>query len=330
MDKRFAELERSRLIIKPLAERKHNLSVANILNLEPAICDHRALWDVASRIYAAKACNSSVVLMMGAHVLRSGVQRYLIDMMERGYISCIAMNGAGVIHDFEFALVGATTESVEHYIRDGQFGLWLETGRINDIVTEAAKNGRGLGEAVGRIIEEEAFPHKNISLLAAGYRLQIPITIHVSIGCDIVHEFPNCNGAAYGETSYTDFLRFAKILEFLEDGVVMNFGSAVMAPEIYLKALAMARNISNQEGKRISKFTTLVCDLVNLPDDYHIEPSRDNPAYYFRPWKTMLVRTVADGGKSFYVQGRHAETITQLWTSVTKIEETSSEQFRAE
>lgn len=263
-------------------------------------------------------------------MLRSGVQRYLIDMMERGCFSCIAMNGSGVIHDFEFALVGATTENVEHYIRNGQFGLWQETGRINDIVTEAAKEGRGLGEAVGRIIEEERFPHKDISLLAAGHRLQIPITIHVGIGYDIVHELPNCNGAAYGETSYTDFLRFAKILEFLEDGVVMNFGSTVMAPEIYLKALAMARNVANQEGKRISRFTTLVCDLVNLPDDYHTEPSRDNPAYYFRPWKTMLVRTVADGGESFYVQGCHADTITQLWTLFNKIEVTSSEQLRTE
>ena len=330
MERSFPELDRSRIVIKPLAKRKHDLSVANILDLEPVICDHQALGDVASRIYAAKVCSSSVVLMMGAHVLRSGVQRYLIDLMERGYISCIAMNGAGMIHDYEFALVGATTESVEHYIRNGQFGLWQETGRINDIVTAAARKRQGLGEAVGRTIEEEAFPHKDISLLAAGYRLHIPITVHVSIGCDIVHELPNCNGAAYGETSYTDFLRFAKTIEFLENGVVMNFGSAVMAPEIYLKALAMARNISNQEGRQISRFTTLVCDLFNLPNDYHTEPSRDNPAYYFRPWKTMLVRTVADGGKSFYVQGRHAETITQLWTNLINIKETSRQAFRVD
>jgi len=140
----------------------------------------------------------------------------------------------------------------------------------------------------------------------------------VGIGYDIVHEFPNCDGAAYGATSYTDFLRFAKILESLEGGVVMNFGSAVMAPEIFLKALSMVRNVARQEGRQICHFTTLVCDLLNLPDNYHEEPSKDNPYYYFRPWKTMLVRTVADGGESFYVKGHHAESIPALWTAINE------------
>jgi len=163
------------------------------------------LGSVASKIIAAKKRGAAVVLMMGAHVLRSGVQRYLIDLMERGYISCIAMNGAGAVHDYEFALIGATTESVACYIRDGRFGLWQETGRINDIVSEAAKNDMGLGEAVGSVIEEERFPHRDISIFAAGYRPGIPVTVHVGIGYDILHEFPNCDGAAYGATSYTDF-----------------------------------------------------------------------------------------------------------------------------
>jgi len=239
--------------------------------------------------------------------------------MERGYLSCIAINGAGVIHDFEFALIGATTENVAHYIREGYFGLWEETGRINDIVTLAAKNNVGLGEAVGHVIEEERFPYRDISILAAGYRLCIPVTVHVGVGYDIVHQFPNCDGAAYGKTSYIDFLKFTKALESLEEGVVMNFGSAVMAPEIYLKALSMVRNVARQEGRRICHFTTLVCDLVDLPDNYHNEPSKDNPYYYFRPWKTMLSRTVADGGKSFYVQGRHAETIPDLRNAINEL-----------
>jgi len=236
--------------------------------------------------------------------------------MERGWLSVLAMSGAGVIHDFEFALVGATTESVARYIREGQFGLWQETGRINDIVAAAAQDRLGLGEAVGRKIVEDGFPHRDISVLAAGYRLGIPITVHVGIGYDIVHEHPNCDGAAYGATSYTDFLRFAKVLESLQGGVVMNFGSAVMAPEVFLKALAMVRNLARQDGGEITKFTTLVCDLKELPKSYRQEASREDSAYYFRPWKTMLVRSVAEGGESYYLQGHHATTIPQLWTAL--------------
>jgi hypothetical protein len=213
-------------------------------------------------------------------------------------------------------LIGATTESVSRYIQEGQFGLWQETGRINDIVAAAAQNRLGLGEGVGQVIEEEGFPHRDISVLAAGYRLGIPITVHVGIGYDIVHEHPNCDGAAYGATSYTDFLRFTKVLEKLQGGVVMNFGSAVMGPEVFLKGLAMVRNVARQQGRQISQFTTLVSDLQKLPETYHHEAPKEDPAYYFRPWKTMLVRTVTDGGESFYVQGPHATTIPQLWTAL--------------
>ncbi len=271
---------------------------------------------IASRIVVAQSRNAAVVLMMGAHVLRAGVQRYIIDLMERGYLSCIAVNGACVIHDYEFALIGDTTESVAHYIRDGRFGLWRETGRINDIVSQAASDGIGLGESVGRAIEEERLPHRDISVFAAGYRLGIPVTVHVGIGYDIVHEHPNCDGAAYGATSYKDFLRFTHVLESLEGGVLMNFGSAVMAPEVYLKALAMVRNAAGREGREIKRFATLVCDLLELPASYHQEAPRGDPSYYYRPWKTMLVRTIEDGGESFYVRGHHRETLAELWTSI--------------
>jgi hypothetical protein len=238
-------------------------------------------------------------------------------MMEQGLISCLATNGAGVIHDYELALIGATTESVARYIREGQFGLWKETGRINDIVSRAAQEGMGLGEAVGRAIEHGGLPHGHTSVFAAAYRFGIPATVHVGIGYDIIHEHANCDGAALGATSYRDFLRFTQVLEDLEGGVVMNFGSAVMAPEVFLKALAMVRNVAHQEGRSISNFRTLVCDLRDLPDDYRCEASKETPGYYFRPWKTMLVRTVAEGGRSTYVRGYHAETIPQLWTALS-------------
>ena len=313
---RFPEFDRSRLRLHKLADRQHDLSHTAISPLVPSSDVPAPYPAIARKIIQAKGLRASVVLMMGAHVLRAGVQRYLIDFMEKGRLSCIALNGAGVIHDYEFALAGATTESVARYIQDGRFGLWQETGRINDIVSDAAACGLGLGEAVGKVIEEEHFPGRDISILAAAYRFGIPVTVHVGIGYDITHEHPNFDGAAYGATSYKDFLRFAKVLENLENGVVMNFGSAVMGPEVFLKALAMVRNVAAQEGRKIVNFATLVCDLAELPPNYVQEPCKSNPQYYFRPWKTMLVRTVNDGGESFYVQGNHADTIPYLWNAV--------------
>ncbi len=308
--------DRSDLKIKEISKRKNELTLKSVLPLQKVSIVHPTFNKVAFKIKQAKSLNASMILMMGAHVIRSGVQRYIIDLMEKEYISCISMNGACVIHDYEFALINATTESVASYIKDGHFGFWKETGRINDIVNDAYKNDMGIGYAVGSVIENEKFPHHQFSVLAAGYRLGIPVTVHVGIGCDIVHQFPNCNGSAYGHTSYIDFLKFTKVMEKLEKGVVMNFGSSVMAPEVYLKALSMVRNSARQYGRIISDFTTLVCDLVDLPSDYEQEPSKDNPLYYFRPWKTMLVRTVSDGGESYYIKGTHAETIPQLWSGL--------------
>jgi hypothetical protein len=314
--------DRNKLCLKPLLEREHGLDITIVKDLDAYNFTNTSgtFYAVAERIIRAKENRSATILFMGAHVIRSGVQKYIIDLMERGYLSCVAMNGAGIIHDFEFALIGATTESVAKYISEGQFGLWRETCQINDIINKAYKDSLGMGEAIGKSINEGDFKYKDISILAAGFRLKIPITVHVGIGYDIIHECPNCNGAATGETSYRDFLYFAKVLEGLEGGVVMNFGSAVMAPEVFLKALSMARNVAHQRGKYIKHFTTLVCDLHELPDNFDIEPDKDNPAYYFRPWKTMLVRTVADGGKSFYIKGKHSDTIPALWTAINEEE----------
>ncbi|MDA8077643.1 MAG: hypothetical protein M0Z79_01775 [Nitrospiraceae bacterium] len=313
--------DRKRLRLKPLRERVHDLHIGMVKPLEPAAPFHPSLVSVARRIASARSHGRAVVMIIGGHVIRSGVQRYVIDMLERGYLSCIAMNGSVMIHDFEFALAGATTESVARYIADGQFGLWEETGIINDIVNQAGCRGDlGMGAAVGRAIVEGDFPHKDLSVLAACYRRGLPATVHVGIGYDIIHEHPNFDGAAAGATSYRDFLAFTSVLEGLEGGVVMNFGSAVMAPEVFLKALSMARNASHAEGREIKRFTALVCDLYPLPEDLASEPCRDEPAYYFRPWKTMLVRTVAGGGEGFYVRGRHADTIPALWTALREVD----------
>jgi len=317
---RYPSFNRADIKIKPLSDRKHDLQISTIseLNFNKNNMDNK-FENIAQNIIHAKQNQSSIILMMGGHVIRAGVQKYLIDLMEKGFISCLAMNGAGMIHDFEFALIGATTESVARYIQEGQFGLWKETGQINDYINHGYKNGLGMGEAVGQAILEGDFRYKDISLLATGYRLKIPITVHVGIGYDIIQEHPNCDGAATGATSYRDFLYFAKVVENLEGGVVMNFGSAVMAPEVFLKALSMARNVAHQHGKSIKNFAALVCDIQELPDDFHKEPSKDDPAYYFRPWKTLLVRTVADGGESYYIKGKHEDTIPALWRAINEI-----------
>ncbi|MBR34836.1 MAG: hypothetical protein CMH78_05105 [Nitrospinae bacterium] len=320
----FPIFNKRHLTLKPLSERKNNLSLSSINQLGNVnVSDiNEGIKQTAEHIIYTQKKGASTILMMGAHVIRSGVQNYLIDLMEREYISCLAMSGAGIIHDFEFAMMGATTESVAHYIKNGQFGLWKETGILNDIINHAYKKDEktGMGYAVGRAIAEGDFHHKKISLLAAGYRLNIPVTVHVGIGYDIIHEHPNCDGAATGALSYNDFLRFAFVIENLENGVVMNFGSSVMAPEVFLKALSMARNITHQKGTVIKHFTTLVCDLYNLPRNYRKEPPKDSPAYYFRPCKTMLVRTVAEGGESYYVKGNHEYTIPALWVAINEAE----------
>jgi hypothetical protein len=252
---------------------------------------------------------------MGAHVIRAGVARQLIDLMERGLITHVGMNGAGPIHDYELARIGATCESVARYIRSGEFGLWRETGEINNIVKAGAAAGMGLGESIGRAILDGSaadFPHKDTSVLAAGVRLGVPVTVHVGIGYDIVHEHPNCDPAAYGTASYRDFLTVCDTVNRLEGGVFLCFGSAVMGPEVYLKALSMARNVAHQEGRRIANFTTAAFDLIEIEGEWQTEAPKSNPQYYYRPWKTILVRTVADGGESFYVCGDHRQTLPWL------------------
>jgi hypothetical protein len=318
----FPQFDRSRLRIKPLAERQHDLTLSHLLPLDekPPPFDHAALAILGERLLAARKAGAARLLLMGAHVLRAGLSRHLIDLMERGFIDHIAMNGAGPIHDWEFALIGATTESVARYVSTGEFGLWHETGRINDEIRAGAAAGLGLGEALGRKILDGDFPNKAISVLAAAVRLNVPVTVHVGVGYDIIHEHANCDGAALGLASYRDFLILAQTITRLEGGVALNFGSAVMGPEVYLKALAMARNVAHQEGRHIRRFTTAVFDLIPIESDTRSEAPKSDPRYYYRPWKTILARTVADGGESFYVCGDHRVTLPHLRLAALRAE----------
>ncbi len=312
----FKQFDRSRLTLKPLSERDHDLARDCLVYPDSPYprCENRALPVLAQRVREAARSGRPVILMLGAHVLRRGAAPLLIDLMERRLVSHIALNGAGAIHDFELAMIGQTCESVARYVRSGEFGLWAESGGINGAALDAQREGIGLGEAIGRKIMAERFPYAATSVLAAGYSLGVPVTVHVAIGQDIVHEHPNFDGAATGAASYADFLVFTESVCGLEGGVMLSIGTAVMGPEVYLKALAMARNVAAQEGRAIRHFTTGVFDLVPLDEEgpWREAPKTD-PSYYFRPYKTILVRTVADGGESHYVRGDHGSTVPTLY-----------------
>ena len=314
MASRYEQFDRSRLKMHSLAERGNLVDLDFVLKLgdAPQAFEHPRLAAVADAIAAARGRGAPVVLMMGAHVIKQGLSRYVCDLIRRGWVSVVACNGACAIHDYELARIGATSESVAENIMDGRFGMWSETGELNEVIKGAAADGLGFGEALGRHVAQSDYPHKDVSIFAAAWQAAVPATVHVGIGYDIIHQHPNCDGAAVGAASYHDFLVFAKVIESLEGGVVLCYGTAIMGPEVYLKALSMARNVAAQQGRQIRHFTSAVFDLVDLGDDLASEAGKDTPQYYYRPFKTVLVRTVRDGGTSHYIRGDHRATLPAL------------------
>lgn len=325
----YKKLDRHDLKTLPLSQRQSKMSVNDILPLDyEAQDDNRGIEELAKKIIEAQKSGAEVIWLMGAHVLRQGNSRFIIDLMERGVISHIAANAAVAIHDFELSFLGSTLEDVEFYIKDGRFGNWEETGRyLNEAVVRGFRNGMGFGEAIGALIEREEcgpMPYKGISIFARAFKLGIPITVHKGIGYDITDQHPSADFSAIGKTSGDDFLIFAKSVSHLEGGVFLSLGSAVMGPEVYLKVLSMARNLASQKNKEIRHFTTAVFDLVPLGDwqadndvaNYKKPGVMGSSRYYFRPLKTILVRTVKDGGKSFYIEGDFKKTIPGLYKSI--------------
>ena len=320
----YCKFDRAQLTILPLSQREHKMTVADVYSLdaETPPYENENLPVIADRIVEAHRQGKQVIWMMGAHVMRRGNSRFIINLMERGVITHLATNGACAIHDFELALIGVTLEDVERYIRDGKFGNWEETGRyLNEAIIQGYRDKIGLGEAVGRLIQENRagvrFPHREISMFAAAYRLEIPSTVHKGIGYDIIDQHPSADYAAMGYTTGEDFLRFAHTVSKLEDGVFLNLGSAVMGPEVYLKTLSMARNIAAQRGEEIRHFTTANFDLIDFPD-FRDEGAPTEAHYYHRPKKTILVRTVKDGGDSYHISGDFDRTVPQLYRLVIK------------
>ncbi len=333
------EFDRTTLKLLPLAERVHDTHREAVMlypdGPRPLLFVHQAIPELADTILMARQRHSSIIFACGAHVLRSGNGPLLIDLMRRGLLTNLALNGAGSIHDFEMAMIGATCESVAKYVSEGQFGLWNETSYYNDAIVAGAKDGLGVGDSLGRWIVEHDFPYAETSVLAMAWKMRqgtaersdiAPVvTVHIAFGQDIVHEHPNFDPAATGVATYRDFLTFTDAVTRLESGVFLNIGTAVMGPEVYLKALAMARNVAQQQTppRSIRHFTTAVFDMADLGSDIHTVAPKNDPRYYFRPFKTVLVRTVADGGHSFYVRGEHRATVPALYDAIRTRDETT-------
>jgi hypothetical protein len=276
-------------------------TIAEFLDSLPGFLAGRDFREFLALAARARHHGRPILFACGAHVIKVGLQPVLIDLMERGFVQGLALNGAGIIHDFEIAFAGRTSEDVAGEIVAGRFGAARETGEfLNRAIVDGVKDGLGLGAAVGRMIAGAAFPHKNLSLLAAGHRLGIPVTVHVALGTDIIHFHPSADGAAIGEGSLRDFFTFASLVGGLEGGVHINVGSAVLLPEVFLKAVAFVRN----KGIRLERFTTAVFDFM----------------LQYRPDQNVVRRPVGEKGRGFYFVGPH-EIMIPLLAAGLKIQD---------
>ncbi len=263
----------------------------------PNILAARNLKSLVDAIVAAQKKKRMVIFMMGAHVIKCGLSPIIIDLMKRGVVKHIALNGAGIIHDTEVAMIGRTSEDVGEGIVDGSFGMAHETASfINGAINYGFRNGIGIGEAVGSRIMKSSSPCKDKSILAMGYKLGIPVTVHVAIGTDIIHQHPSANGMAIGEGSLLDFKTFIYSVSKLENGVAVNIGSAVLLPEVFLKAITVARNL----GYKAHKFTTANFDMISQ----------------YRPHQNVVSRPTSTGGKGYNITGHHELMIPLLYRSI--------------
>jgi hypothetical protein len=267
----------------------------------PDILAVKTLRAVAHAIAKAHRKQRPVIVGLGAHVIKVGLAPVITDLMERSIVTAVAMNGAGIIHDFELALMGHTSEEVDAEIDDGRFGMAEETGRmLNEAIRRGADEGQGLGEAVGRYINQDnvPFPNRTTSILAAGVRLGLPVTVHVAVGTDIIHMHPSADGASIGATSLLDFRRLAAVVAGMEGGVYLNIGSAVILPEVFLKAVSLGRNL----GHPLSSITTVNMDFLS----------------HYRPQTNVVRRPTQKGGKGYSLTGHHEIMLPLLAAAVTE------------
>lgn len=306
MKKKYTPLDFSGLNTYSLHGRHSKVTVANFakpLSAGATIGDYLAALpqqflgidfpDLIERLAAIHKAGRPIVVGLGAHVIKVGLNPILIDLMERGIITGLAVNGAGIVHDTEIAMVGRTSEEVEQVLGAGAFGAAKETGEeINAAINEGAAKGLGLGGAVGDYLLAKGFPNNHVSLLASARRLGVPLTVHVAIGTDIIHIHPSANGAAIGQTSHEDFKLFCAMIADLEGGAYLNLGSAVLLPEVFLKAITVVRNL----GHTVEHFVTANFDFIR----------------HYRPMTNVVNRPTMSGGKGFNITGHHELMIPLL------------------
>lgn len=321
---RHQPIDLSRISTYPLASRPSKVTVRDfarplsneeaqaasaLLDSLPNLLAADNLRAVTSSVTRAKREGRAIIWGLGGHVIKTGLAPVLIDLMRRGFVTAVAINGSCVIHDFEIALVGSTSEDVDEALGAGAFGMAEETGRlINDAIKRGAQDNLGLGEAVGRVLAETKPPHAEYSLLHAAYTARVPVTVHVTIGADIIHLHPHADGAAIGAATHRDFRLITSLVTELDGGgVYLNLGSAVTLPEVFLKAVTVARNL----GYSLRDFTTANFDFIQ----------------HYRPLTNVVRRPVANGaGCGYSLTGHHELMIPLLAAAII----TQSQADRAE
>ncbi len=288
---KYALFDRSKLEVKSLNERVSKSDLSIMLDKAPPVTqeEYDLVKKVADEFERSNNNNNNapIIIAYGAHLFKNGCSPLLIELMKAGYVQQLLTNGAGVIHDFEMALIGKTEEDVRKYVKEGQFGIWEETGKyLNETIINGANKDIGLGEAVGEAVTK--LPNKQHSIVATAYELDIPLSVCVGIGHDIIHTHPSCDGAALGKTSYTDFLIFANTVSKMQHGTMTSIGSAVMAPMVFEKSLSMAKNLARVENRILDDYSIFVNDIQPGTWDWaQGDPPKDNPAYFLRFCKSF-------------------------------------------
>ena len=302
----FSKLKRTSLLKRKSLVRMQDFpdppaspaSFTDFWNALPRFLKADDLRILVHAIHAARAKEKPILFMMGAHSIKVGLSPWIIRAIEKKFITAMAMNGACLVHDFELAFAGNTSEDVAESLLDGSFGMTLETGvTLNQWINEAADADRGLGECVGEKLDQSDFPYKRLSILAAARRHNVPVTVHLALGTDVIHHHPEASGEALGKTSMRDFHTCCEIVAKLgEGGVVLNVGSNVILPEVFLKALTVARNLTGP----IHHFTTANLDMIQ----------------HYRPNENVVRRPTLGGGKGFCLTGHHEIMLPLLFMAL--------------
>jgi hypothetical protein len=289
-------LDFSKIKTYPIKTRVNKEKLSNFFDItgDYPVLENENLKILSKKIITAYKNKKKVILMLGGHVLKVGCTPFIIDLMKKGVVSHVAVNGSFPIHDFEIALIGETSEYVDKSIEDGSFGMSEETGNmLNTAAINAHKEGIGLGLGIGKMIHDKDLVHKDASLSYTAYKYKIPFTVHTAVGTEIIYQHPKCDGAAMGQTSYHDFKLLATSLSELEKGVVINIGSAVIMPEVFLKAFTITRNL----GYEVKNFTAANMDMLK----------------HYRPTVNVVERPTSLGGIGLQIQAKHEETIPTLY-----------------